>query len=450
MNLQTATISDEKPIETPSLSQRELLIERVREGKLKPADAEGEAKQRGLRPFARQPDPIEFDPMTQRWWTLPMAIAWIVWRTSDAVREQCDAYRIGCWQWVACRWTRRPEMTLYEGFNLEHRPMANWELLARDEGYPKERTRSILYWPRSPHDAKEELWLALSDGMIQSEAADIETRRRVTIPAGDWKNLEIIPDMAGDVLRKDAHSRAGFTDVEFRSIEVIDAWPARSTLPETLPTLMRPDGPGYMPLSCAAQWIATNGGSVDIGFADTSAWDGAYRQLLDSITSEKVLVTGTHDGRSQRVAAVLFAGIKVHHLFGSEELDGGDSRELYLFSSHMDEEHWRGGFDDSLRTRWKTAWTKLMVHKPDIIKWWPPAPEVERNRGRGRPSDMPIVIAEFQRRCETGEALQTLAAEARALSSWLARKHPEALPVEPGTIENRIRNKHLKYRQIPR
>ena len=37
-------------------------------------------------------------------------------------------------------------------------------------------------------------------------------------------------------------------------------WPARRE-PAKLPPLMTPDGDGFMPLYCAAQWIATRGGT---------------------------------------------------------------------------------------------------------------------------------------------------------------------------------------------
>jgi hypothetical protein len=37
-------------------------------------------------------DPSSLDPMTEPWWTLPMAISWIIWRTPDEVRTQWRKY----------------------------------------------------------------------------------------------------------------------------------------------------------------------------------------------------------------------------------------------------------------------------------------------------------------------------------------------------------------------
>ena len=51
-----------------------------------------------------------------------------------------------------------------------------------------------------------------------------------------------------------------------------------------LPQLMRPEGPGYMPLFCAALWIATKGGVVDFDPVRTDQWEPAYSQLLARIS----------------------------------------------------------------------------------------------------------------------------------------------------------------------
>lgn len=68
-------------------SERDELIDRVRYGRLTPAEAEAEAAHLGLERLASRPDPSQFDPMRETWWTLPMAIAWIARRSPDEVRE---------------------------------------------------------------------------------------------------------------------------------------------------------------------------------------------------------------------------------------------------------------------------------------------------------------------------------------------------------------------------
>src|SRR5262249_51441301 len=55
-----------------------------------------------------------------------------------------------------------------------------------------------------------------------------------------------------------------------------------------LPELIKHDGPGYMPLYCAAQWIATRGGTLEIDPSDLSVWQDAFAQLLPRIASDEV------------------------------------------------------------------------------------------------------------------------------------------------------------------
>ena len=66
---------------------RDDLITMVQRGQMIPADAESVAKRLGLGPLASEPDPNNYDPMREPFWTLPMAVAWIAYRTQDAVRN---------------------------------------------------------------------------------------------------------------------------------------------------------------------------------------------------------------------------------------------------------------------------------------------------------------------------------------------------------------------------
>src|SRR5262245_60719419 len=74
-------------------SPRDLVIERVRIGEITPEEAEAEAGRQGFGPLATKPNPVDFDPSQMPDWSLPMALAWIAWRTTDAVREHCAEYR---------------------------------------------------------------------------------------------------------------------------------------------------------------------------------------------------------------------------------------------------------------------------------------------------------------------------------------------------------------------
>jgi hypothetical protein len=76
------------------------ILAMVRKGDLSPQEAEEWATSRDLPPFAGKPDPQELDPMTDPLWNLPMALAWFIWRTKDAVIETTDEYRRNWWEWT--------------------------------------------------------------------------------------------------------------------------------------------------------------------------------------------------------------------------------------------------------------------------------------------------------------------------------------------------------------
>ena len=105
-------------------ASRDDLITKVQRGEiLPPADAESEVKRLGLGPLASEPDANDYDPMRESFWTLPMAVAWIAYRTQDAVRNWWDDYRKKCWDWHFRAW-RVPGGPIFQGHFLEERPNA--------------------------------------------------------------------------------------------------------------------------------------------------------------------------------------------------------------------------------------------------------------------------------------------------------------------------------------
>ena len=84
----------------------------------------------------------------------------------------------------------------------------------------------------------------------------------------------------------------------------------------TLPLIMPPTGFGYMPLFCAAQWIATEGGKVEVDPADVEVWRAAFDQLLDRISSNEVAISGMRENvRASRSTEVAFAGCQIDFPF---------------------------------------------------------------------------------------------------------------------------------------
>src|SRR5262245_10675260 len=134
-------------------TQRDDLIQKVLEGELTAVQAEAEAARLNLPPLRGKPDASKFDPASQTWWTLPMVVSWIAFRSIDVVREQWDAYRKECRVWHDCRWTRGTDGRVYEGFDLVPWPHANWTLLYLSASDTEEK--AVL------EKARRSLWGAL-------------------------------------------------------------------------------------------------------------------------------------------------------------------------------------------------------------------------------------------------------------------------------------------------
>jgi len=60
----------------------------------------------------------------------------------------------------------------------------------------------------------------------------------------------------------------------------------------------------------------------------------------------------------------------------------------------------------------------------------------------GRPTIKHLIEQEFMRRISNGEALPTLAGEAKFLSDWAKKEHPKTRTPAPKTIKNNIRDLH--------
>jgi hypothetical protein len=63
----------------------------------------------------------------------------------------------------------------------------------------------------------------------------------------------------------------------------------------------------------------------------------------------------------------------------------------------------------------------------------------------GRTTAKHKIVAEFQRRVASNEALPSLAAESRELGQWLFRAYPEAPATSARTIENQLRDLHRRH-----
>jgi hypothetical protein len=174
-----------------------------------------------------------------------------------------------------------------------------------------------------------------------------------------------------------------------------------------LPLSMSPTGDGYMPLYCAAEWIATSGGRVDFDVSDETHWPPAFDALLSAIASEKVRVTGVHGHLREAVPAVVFSDLPVFYPSGNLSDSFLGTGASFLQSWPYDEKEWRSGYSDKITSQFEDQWTALMVEKGDVRKAWPFGLEEQKDDHRtglpGRPSKAKHLLEnELRRRASEG------------------------------------------------
>lgn len=426
-------------------NSREDLFDELKFDRAKPAEAEAEATRRGWAPLAPEPDIAAYDPLAEQQWTFPMAMAWISMRSVDAVRLAWNKYRARYPIWRRGSWRDGPGGEVHRGWLLYHLEPATslgLELLAIVGGMEEDGKPAVM----SVADARDALWSILQEGLLPATGVARTSGSRTLIPASEWHALEPhFSDHRDEVGR--AGGSADYVDPLLPSKGVRHLWgPRREAV--ILPPLVPPEGDGYIPLGCAAQWIATEGGTIDFDPSDNTVWGPAFEQLLGAVASEKVRVVGLKSGARERVSGYHFAGCRVDYPFAESSIDLILSDTVYLRCyPYIDEEHWRNGFDDALISRHKDHWTQLMVEKGDVRERWPFQSLAPMASGApGRPTSMHLVVAELDRRAGNGEMKESVVAESKDLSQWLAKVHADKPQAKPKAIETGIRARHRELR----
>jgi len=414
---------------------RDELIRQVEDRVITPTEAEASAAEAGLPPFETTPSPDRFDPMTLSSWTLPMALAWIIWRTPTMVRELWDNYLQECRQW-----RRIPS----RGYRLQPHDKASVFSVQLDE-----HLQDALDPPDRPPRRKDfdvaraELWRMLTAGAVSATAVDALTGKRCSIEAGAWQDGEFLS-------RCDTLSVGGLADphryeeIRVPSQAITNIWLPRCDPAMELPEVVVPEGGGHMTLFSVAHWIASRGGA-ELDRLNLEIWQAAYQQLLGQIAAGKVEVIGTRsaDGVSEVIDPVEFSDCIISQPFGSQDDTLLFGTVLVLVSTpNVCGDTVDGG--DSLRNRHGPRWIRLRTAKADVAKLWPFVRDAAsyRTGERGRPSPKGPIMDEYKRRRERGEMGQNQSVDAKELALWWAAKHLNARPVQPKTIAKYIQELH--------
>jgi hypothetical protein len=419
------------------------LIERAKYGEISGEAADVEAISRGMGSLSKVPPDGEFRPEKVPHWTLPMALAWIVYRDHEEVRRRSLPYSEACWDWNWKKWRLGFDGPVHEGWLLEQRPKPTAAMLTLSVVY--DRTVKGNNDLMSVPEAEDALLDALRGGHIVASGIDVASSRRIEIAALEWHELVFVEARNQiDEARRGLLGPA-YTDVLFPADILKQVWrpPRRSYL--NLPALVAPQGHGFMPLYCAAQWIATAGGSDTSYPVNLPVWEKAYEAIVQAIASGLVQAVGMRDGRRGEIPAYEFVGIRVDYPFHEAGPDPALSGEVYLRSCpYIDDDHWRGGLDDALVLRFTNQWSQIVVFRLSVRTLWPFSIDegcADQTGLPGRPGkSKQLIEQEFLRRTKEGVLKASLREESEALFMWFRDTHPSKPRPTATTIANNIRN----------
>lgn len=426
--------------------RRNEILRHVENGELTPDEAEVLAAEEGLGPFTRIPPTEQFDPTSIDSWTLPMAIAWIAWRSIDAVRDQWPAYCAEFREWNVRRWRVGFEGEATDGYFLQPRTETTLDLLEYDEiiRLDTDRYGDQL---KSIAVAKAELVAMLQEGVIVARGCEHYAAPALDIPIKAWHRLALIEENDRDILTFDPPRINGvqYVTITIPKDDLQSLWPGRVG-DVAMPMVVEPDGSGHMPFFSAAQWMATFGGQQQVGPQEADRWQSAYEQLVERASSGQIEVSGIADGIRQTVDPVVFAGCRVLPPFAPAPDAPQLPDELCLVGQpFLSQEAWMGGVDDSLRNRRGRRWSKLMVSKADIasipLSDTAGAPRILVHTGRiGRPTSQAVVRELFERRRSQGEPCSSQTAEARSIRDLWKRLYGDREAPALSTIRRHIKD----------
>jgi hypothetical protein len=189
--------------------ERDRIYEGVRAGRLSPEAGDAEAIREGSGRLQTRPDASVFDPTTVSHWTLGMALAWIIWRTPDAVREHWDDYRAKRIEWGA--WV--------QGAGRQLKPLPPVCRLTLDLNFANDTAAAR----HTPDKAEAELRDRLARALLSSDGVNVRTGDREPLPASGWRGVFDIVDH-GPGLRVNGGS-AAYRDVQLPREDIVQEFP---------------------------------------------------------------------------------------------------------------------------------------------------------------------------------------------------------------------------------
>lgn len=154
--------------------------------------------------------------------------------------------------------------------------------------------------------------------------------------------------------------------------------------------------------------------------------DSIIKSLSKMLLTARYICVGYLDGKKQVIPACIWGG------------DMDWEKETLAFEGRK-----------YLHVRVVEGWRVRPEHKEQLHaaaqdKYNQEAP---KTGAVGRPSSMPVVFAEFERRLKAKIVAESLAAEAAYLEKWIKKYHPNEKPLTAKTIANKIRDDFRAYQK---
>jgi hypothetical protein len=212
-----------------------------------------------------------------------------------------------------------------------------------------------------------------------------------------------------------------------------------------------PDGNGDMPLTCAAQWDATEGLKVPFDDVSREKRAASYRRILDLLVSGKIKATGRpvrkeKPGDRKPMEAFLFVDCAIH-LPDFDDIAAYDFKDRKVLRSWAYEtmEAWRSDFDDQLLQGRDAQWRQIYLPKNEVKTHLAHSGPIYKTGTPGRPSSKHLIMGELKKRAADKYLEPKLSQQAAALVEWLHREHRDAPQLTKLSCENAIRDAYNAY-----
>lgn len=196
--------------------RRDEILKLVQTGQLGPLIADQIVEQERLYPLSTNPSVNSINIFKLPYWTMEMVLAWVIGRHREDVLLFHDPFRTNIVAWKPI--FTGDERTGYDLAHEEPATIAAIDLHAGNSIDDDADERSQV--------AKAKLWGALETGRIKASAYDMLQKSVVTIPDIEWAYLTFsdVEDKPAKLRFKSSNENR-YSDIKFRSTDVLTIWP---------------------------------------------------------------------------------------------------------------------------------------------------------------------------------------------------------------------------------